>query len=359
MLVGCGEAQPSDSSALQQADIVFGERSVDSDDSVVQVTAHPPGSVPQSCTGTLVAPNIVLTALHCVAQYTSGDINCRPDGSLSSTATGAGAIGELASPDQVEIRTGVYPGAAPQAVGVKLFGTGTNQICRNDFAIVVLDRDLPLPLSAMRLQNGVELGELARIVGYGSTESPTSMGRYVRSGLQIIDRGLDAGGSSSNLAAPRTVVTGQGGCHGDSGGPIFSEATGALVGVYSLVSGASCTAIGVRNVYTRLEPFASLVQSAFDFAAQTPILEPVTGGEDAGVAGGSSSNAGSGQGSSAGLDANAGRAGSVRPGGSGSRQDASCACRAAPASPHWSLGLGALLGCCGLLVRRLTRLRRV
>ena len=83
-LSGCGEAPPGESAESSHAAVVFGERSTDSDDTVVQVLAHPTDSIAQSCTGTMVAPNIVLTALHCVAQYNSADINCRPDGTSTS-----------------------------------------------------------------------------------------------------------------------------------------------------------------------------------------------------------------------------------------------------------------------------------
>jgi MYXO-CTERM domain-containing protein len=358
-LFGCGSAEQFD---LERAPIVNGERSVATDDDVVQLTSHAVGATPQACSGTLVAPNIVLTALHCVANFSGGDFSCNSDGTLQTSNAGGGMLGELVDPAQIDIRVGVFPATAVDAHAVKLFGTGTNQICRNDLALVVLDRDLDLPLSALRLQRGVELGEKTRVVGYGASENAATEGRFARAGMRIIDRGVDAGGSNTNIAAPRTVVVGQGPCHGDSGGPLFSEETGALIGVYSLVSGASCTAVGVRNVYTRLEPFADLVQSAFDFAAQTPIMEP--GADDAGVggqaAGGDSASGGnapvSGGGTSL-VGASSAGAG-ARPGGSGSSQDGSCACRAGLSQPRRPLTLGALALIAVLFGRRRRRALR-
>ncbi|MES1179546.1 MAG: S1 family peptidase [Myxococcales bacterium] len=357
---GCGSPEALDS---ERAPIVNGVRSVAADDDVVELTSRPSTGTPQACSATLVAPNVVLTALHCVAVYSGGDFSCNSDGTLQNNNTGGGMLGALVEPGQVEIRVGIYPNKDPDAYGVKLFGTGTNQICRNDLALVVLDRDLTQPLAAMRLSRGVTLGESTRIVGYGASESSSTVGRMERSGLRIIDRGIDAGGSSTGTAAPRTVVVGQGACHGDSGGPLLSTETGAVVGVYSLVAGASCTAVGVRNVYTRLEPFADLVQSAFDFAAQTPILEP--GSDDAGVGGGQSAGGDSASGGDAPVSgggpsgAGASSAGaSSRLGGSGSTQDGSCACRAAASRPRAPLAFAALAVGAALFGRRRRRRAR-
>ena len=85
--------------------------------------------------------------------------------------------------------------------------------------------------------------------------------------------GPTADGETERTAAPRTFVLNEGPCHGDSGGPSFDETTGALLGVYSVTAGSSCTGIGIRNVYTSLAPFSALALDAFVAAGAEPLLE--------------------------------------------------------------------------------------
>ncbi len=84
--------------------------------------------------------------------------------------------------------------------------------------------------------------------------------------------------SGPTTAAPRTFVTSQGACFGDSGGPAFSEETGALSGVYSLAGGAGLHRRATsRNVYTRFSPFTKMIEQAFAEAGAEPVLEPYDG----------------------------------------------------------------------------------
>ncbi len=264
----------SDAAGLRSA-IVNGEISDETDDAVVKVEASPEGGDASNCTGTMIAPNLVVTALHCVAYYTGGRFRCNADGTLTSTEPQAGELGALVSPDRIRILAGVTPNIEPVAVGAQVFGTGATEICRNDFAIVLLDRDLDFPVVPLRLERSVRRGQSMRVVGYGSTEAAMSdvLRRY-RAGVTVTDVGPDAFGQATSSAAPRTVVLSEGACFGDSGGPAFSEETGALVGVYSLSVGSTCTTQGVRNIYTKLSPFSSIVDQAFTESGYEPLLEP-------------------------------------------------------------------------------------
>ncbi len=259
-----------------RAAIVNGEPSDASEDYVLRLESKAIGSEGENCTSTLVAPNIVFTALHCVSYFGAGKFSCAPDGTLNPTAPGDGELGALAPPESVKVFVGASTNTEPDAYGIKVFGTGASNICRNDFAIVILDRNLDLPVASLRLVRPMAKGELMTVVGYGLTETDVSNGRRRRTGVPVTDVGpLVLSGPTT--AAPRTFVTSQGPCFGDSGGPAFSEDTGALSGVYSLAGGQVCTARNIRNVYTRLSPFTNLIEQAFAEAGAEPVLEPYDG----------------------------------------------------------------------------------
>ncbi len=259
-----------------RAPVVFGEASDASEDYVLRLESKAVGSEGENCTATLVAPNVVFTALHCVSYFTAGKFSCAPDGTLKPTSPGDGELGALAPPESVKVFVGPDTKTEPDAFGLKVFGTGANNICRNDFAIVILDRNLDVPVASLRLVRPMAKGELMTVVGFGLTESDVSNGRRRRTGVPVTDVGpLVLSGPTT--AAPRTFVTGQGPCFGDSGGPAFSEETGALSGVYSLAGGQVCTARNIRNVYTRLSPFTNLIEQAFAEAGSEPVLEPYDG----------------------------------------------------------------------------------
>jgi Trypsin len=301
-LVLATACQASDEPALgsaQQA-IVHGEVSDATDDASVFVRTQLTATDGIACTGTLIAPNLVVTALHCVTTSEDlGEFSCRPDGSLSGATQADGKLGPLVTASKVQIFTGASIGREPAALGTRLLGTGSNQVCRGDLAFVVLDRDVDIPISPIRLSTPVRGGQLMRVVGYGQTETNGSSGRFARNDVRVIDVGPSTEDQTSVSASPRTFVVDEGPCHGDSGGPAFTQDTHALVGVYSLTAGASCEATGIRNVYTNLSLYSSLALDAFAAAGAEPVLDeveapeaPAVVGESGCSLGAASSNAG-------------------------------------------------------------------
>jgi len=285
--VACG-APPIDDAldhpelgSVEQA-VVNGQVSeASSDDTAVYVRARWSGEA-VACTGTLVAPNLVATALHCITETPSGActvtaqqcFSCNSDGTLAEDSA-LGRIGPLIDAADVNVTVGSQiAGVAPTATAVQLFGSNSTQICRGDIGFILLDRDLDAPVTPVRLDWSIETNDTIRILGYGESETSGTSGRRMRSGVRVIEVGPASEDDPTITAAPRTFVVNEGPCHGDSGGPALSEDTGALVGVYSLTAGQSCTGIGVRNVYTNLSLFANLARQAFQASGHDPVLDP-------------------------------------------------------------------------------------
>ncbi len=285
------------------------------------------------CTASLVAKNLVITARHCVAHLVPGNFRCTVQGELESQDPGAGTLGMHFDATSLAFYDVKTPRSVPVAQGLQILSTLSASICTNDLAFVVLDRDVPLPVLPMRQHARALLGEAVTLVGYGfddemagsNTLDYATQPRTHNAHLTVADLGpaTDDGVTS---APPRTVVVeGPSGCVGDSGGPLLATATGAVLGVYSLLDGTTCLAPDARNFFTHVPDFDFLANQAFTAANAKPTPEssgPETdgnGGEPAGMATGGAENgdagapsAGAPNDSNGGASANAaGRGGSA------------------------------------------------
>jgi hypothetical protein len=279
LCAGCGQADDEPEFGVLTQPMYKGEVSDASYDGVVFLETKQTADSKLSCTGTLIAPNLVITALHCVsnAALEGYHFTCKPDGSLSSDDVQAGTLGGLVLASNVKVYLGSpvqYDSSAPAAIGMRLYGTGSTQACQGDLALVQLDRDLPLPIASLRLDRMAAWKEKTTVLGYGETESGNNGGLRRMRQVEVIDVGSSSASDSTRTASPRTFVVGEGPCKGDSGGPAFSDSTGALLGVFSLNTADSCDSVGTRNVYTSLSPFSKLILDTLEKAGAEPVLEP-------------------------------------------------------------------------------------
>lgn len=323
LTVGCG-GDPESGFGFERSAIINGDPA-DTEDHVVQIVGRLSDISSVTCSGTLIAPNVVVTALHCVTYRDdpNGTFNCKPDGSIEPIDPNGGILGLPVAGEDVSIYTG-QAGTELAAVGVKVFGSGATQICRGDLAAVVIDTDLPGSYPALRFSRPVTKGEDFISIGYGQTEDGFAMGRHRRD-IRVLDVGDVGSTPGTGPTPPDTFVVGAGPCHGDSGGPAISQETGAITGVYSLTLSPNCSTITVKNTYTILSQFEDTIREALEFAGQEATIEEGSGGS-----GGTASTGGSG-----------GTAGMGE--GSGSRDDATCGCRTVGVRTHDAFGLGALV----------------
>jgi MYXO-CTERM domain-containing protein len=369
-LVACSDPAGDTLLGTSSEAIVNGELSDESEDEVVDLYGRVSPDAVIHCSGTLIAPDVVLTALHCVTSRDdpNASFRCDPDGTLTSTTPGAGTLGATIDPVEVEVFIGATHDSEPDAYGAEIFGSGSTQICRGDMAAVVLDRELLDDVASVRFGRSVTLGERMRVVGYGLAEVSAEVNRRYRAGRRVIDIGAVGDDPGTGTTAPNTFVVGEGPCHGDSGGPAFSEETGAITGIYSLSAAATCTAVGVRNTFTLLSPYESVVRQALESVGRDPIVEedPTpdagtggssgtagTGGSESGSGGTTGGSDSGGSSGSSGTAGDAGEQGGRRGEGSGSRSSG-CACYTAGGAARSAAGWAAL----GVLAFAVARRRK-
>ncbi|HET9933840.1 MAG TPA: trypsin-like serine protease, partial [Polyangiaceae bacterium] len=93
--------------------------------------------------------------------------------------------------------------------------------------------------------------------------------------VRVIDVAKSDSLDDANATTPRRTFAVAGGtaCFGDSGGPALSMTSGALVGVYSRITG-DCFAVESRNTFMQAASFSDLFTRAFELVGEQPALEP-------------------------------------------------------------------------------------
>lgn len=242
---GCLPVRKKSSVAVPAAHREPGERPLDllpplqlskDDDAIVRVV----GEV--TCTGTLIAEDLVLTAHHCVAARDARGRILHEDVAPADLAIELG--GDHLPWGEVRVRAIVSPDCG--------WASG-----EGDLAILVLTRKLiGLTPFAVRLDGEPERGEGIRPVGFGRCAlSSDGIQRTTREGGVI------------GTVRPRQFVAPASICPGDSGGPAISTVGGDVIGVISAsVMDGDATTMG-PSVFTRVDRFRPLFAAAREIAA--------------------------------------------------------------------------------------------
>lgn len=227
----------------------------------------------KTCSGTVVAPRVVLTAAHCIKDIETGLVT---PASAFLVVTGASSL------------TGVSEANVSTVTSALVFPFFRNAVVHNDAGLLVLARATTAP--AVRVASPADRallkgGTPVSIAGWGlTTPNGSQHSPDLQAGTMVLKdpaycRGLVSpyypffSVATQVCALPPRGSTSQA-CQGDSGGPAIASSQGAPVEVGIISLGGEVCSTRDPSVFTRVDRFAYWVSgwvAAIEAGAPPPV----------------------------------------------------------------------------------------
>jgi hypothetical protein len=236
------------------------------------------------CSGVLLAPNLVATARHCVAQLTSTTIDCT-----------SSAFGPLYPANQIYATTdpvimSPMMGGKFLAVSSVIVPSGADQtsVCGNDIALLILGENVALPEYAEPVitppMTYAQYEPVVTAIGYGidtptDTTGASAGTRRIKENVKLTCIPNDTSftdcfsdPTARQVLTASEFVSGDSTCEGDSGSAAFEQsnfnqgkwlAFGILSRGGVSTDGTTCE----QPIYSRFDAWGSLIVSAAQQAA--------------------------------------------------------------------------------------------